>query len=90
MSNKSSAKDDFGKELPKAVRALEATERDVDYFVAEITDRPDKQQRRLLEDLNRLLDSLRGPEELLDGTSYSRPFPPRPHRHPAAGQREEY
>jgi hypothetical protein len=40
---------------------------------------PDKRQRKLIANLDRLRRSLLGPEDLLDRTSYSRPFPP--HRH---------
>jgi hypothetical protein len=35
-----------------------------------------RSQRKLIEDLTRLQDSLRGPEVLIDRTNYSRPFPP--------------
>jgi hypothetical protein len=37
-------------------------------------------QRKLIEDLTRLQNSLRGPEILIDRTNYSRPFPPSPSR----------
>jgi hypothetical protein len=38
---------------------------------------PDRRQKELLEDLERLHHSLHGPEDLLDRGNYSRPFPPR-------------
>jgi len=45
---------------------------------------PDRRQRELIANLDRLHRSLVGPEDPLDQTSYSRPFPP-PHRHPSTG-----
>lgn len=41
---------------------------------------PSGRQRRLIANLDRLRRSLLGPEDLLDRTSYSRPFPPHNHR----------
>lgn len=44
---------------------------------------PSGRQRRLIANLDRLRRSLLGPEDLLDRTSYSRPFPP--HNHHSKG-----
>jgi hypothetical protein len=41
-------------------------------------------QRMTLENLERLVKSLAGPEDVLDNDNYSRPFPP---RHPRESER---
>jgi hypothetical protein len=70
-------KDDL-KEFVKDVHKLEATEAAIQHEIRDFIGEPNTSQRQLLEDLARLRRSLRGPEEVLDKGSYSRPFPPRP------------
>jgi len=52
--------------------AVEGIEEDLDQFVGTISNH----QKKLLHHLTRLYTSLRGPEDALDHTGYSRPFPP--------------
>jgi hypothetical protein len=66
----------------RAVKALQkqateetAIEHDLEYAFG----RPNKRQRELIADLDRLYNSLRGPEQLLDRSNYSRRVPPKPH-----------
>jgi hypothetical protein len=68
------------KSLRHAIEKLEATETAVQREISAVIGTPDKRQKELLENLSRLQHSLRGPEELLDRRSYSRPFPPLPSR----------
>ena len=69
------------KTLRHAMERLEATETAIQQEIGGLVGKPDKRQKELLENLSRLQHSLRGPEELLDRRSYSRPFPPLPSRH---------
>jgi hypothetical protein len=67
-----------GTGIVTALQQIDKTEEgiqgDFDHFV----DKPTNRQQVLLENLDNLLHSLRGPEHLLDRTNYSRPFPPKP------------
>jgi hypothetical protein len=65
------------KSLRKSIDRLEATESVLQQEVGELINTPSRRQREILEDLNRLQNSLRGPEDLLDRSSYSRPIPPK-------------
>lgn len=47
---------------------------------------PDVSEKKVLANLNRLHQSLRGPEGLLDKGNYSRPFPPAPSPNPKPQQ----
>jgi hypothetical protein len=66
--------------LRNAIERVEATEAVIQHEIAEVIGTPTRRQKELLEDLVRLQQSLRGPEDLLDRRGYSRPFPPRPSR----------
>jgi len=64
------------KELRKSIEKLETQETAIQQEIAELAGTPSEHQRLILEDLTRLQHSLRGPEDMLDKRSYSRPFPP--------------
>jgi hypothetical protein len=68
--------EDLGKEILQAVEGLGASEKAIQEQFGELIGEPDNRQQELLADLLRLHQSLRGPEQLLDRGSYSRPFPP--------------
>lgn len=62
------------KDIAKDFRDLDRTEKAVlDRIGGSLT----RNQRKTLYDLERLIESLAGPEEFLDEDGYSRPFPPR-------------
>ena len=64
------------REMVKAVEGIERKEGDIDRLLGGLMNEPDRKQKKLLRDLNLLLESLRGPEDSLDRGNYSRPFPP--------------
>jgi hypothetical protein len=64
--------------LRTAVGKLESTEKAIQEEISEVVGRPSRRQREIIEELSRLHHSLRGPEDLLDRRSYSRPVPPAP------------
>jgi hypothetical protein len=60
-------------EMVKAVDDLESTDKAIlERLGGPLT----AQQKKQLRDLSRLYDSLQGPEDALDQSNYSRPFPP--------------
>jgi hypothetical protein len=71
--------DDRG--LRTAIEKLEATEVAIEHDIGEALGKPTSIQKRIIADLTRLQQSLRGPEIQLDKRSYSRPFPPAPVRY---------
>ncbi len=77
MAQPTGSRESTGTEILKAVEGIESAEKDIDRTLSGLASEPDPQQKLLLEDLNRLLESLRGPEDALDKGSYNRPFPPR-------------
>jgi hypothetical protein len=89
MSSATSSGDDTGQEIVKGIQKLDAIEADIDTQFRGLTDEPNRRQKHLLDDLNRLVDSLRGPEELLDRGNYSRPFPPRNNTYSTQQQRKD-
>ena len=64
------------KELITAVEGIERKEGDIDRLLGGLMNEPDRAQNKLLRQLDMLLESLLGPEDLLDDGNYSRPFPP--------------
>jgi hypothetical protein len=68
-------------EIPKDLKDIAKDFRDLDRTEKAVLDRIggslSRNQRKTLYDLERLIESLAGPEEFLDEDGYSRPFPPR-------------
>jgi hypothetical protein len=62
------------KDIAKDFRELDRTEK---AMLDRIGGSLSKYQRKTLHNLERLIETLAGPEELLDEDGYSRPFPPR-------------
>ena len=73
---------DAVKALQKQATEETAIEHDLEYAFGE----PNKQQQDLIADLDRLYRSLRGPERILDRSSYSRPFPSKPSKPRVPGE----
>jgi hypothetical protein len=56
--------------------AVEGIEEEIGQYFGTLT----QQQKKMLNDLTRLYDSLQGPEDSLDHSGYSRPIPSAPNR----------